>query len=146
MENNEIHRKYAVNQFNLVWELLDKETRTPDDDYRMIHAAHSSRFHWGEIGTELEKERGEWQISRVFSVLNIPEAAMRHAKLCMNICMDNNIKDFDIGFAYEAMARANKIARDQPESTKYKELAEEAAEGIEDTEDKDYFLSELKTI
>ena len=142
----EWHRKHAVNQFNLVWELLDKKDRTPDDDTRMIHAAHSSRFHWGEIGTDLEKERGEWQISRVYSVLNIPEAAMRHAKLCLDICRENNIGDFDIAFAYEAMARANDLYGNQAEYAEYRELAEEAADGIEDTDNRNYFLSELKTI
>jgi len=146
MEINDIHRKSAVEQFNLVWELLDNQERSPDDDARMIHAAHSSRFHWGEIGTALEKERGEWQISRVYSVLSIPEAALRHAKLCLDICMDNNIKDFDIAFAYEAMARASKTAGDKAESMKYRKLAKTAADGIEDAENRDYFLSELNTV
>jgi len=41
----------------------------------MIHAAHASRFHWGEIGKPINLGRGEWQISRVYSVLNRPESA-----------------------------------------------------------------------
>ena len=68
----ELHKKFAVDLFNLVWDLLDNGERTMEEDDRMLHAAHASRFHWGEIGTPLEFERGEWQISRVYAVLNRP--------------------------------------------------------------------------
>jgi hypothetical protein len=55
----EPHRQYAMGRFNLVWELLDKTDRTPEEDDRMVHAAHASRFHWGGIGAPLQFERGE---------------------------------------------------------------------------------------
>lgn len=45
----ECHRKFAVDLFNLVWSLLDKKDRTKEEDNKMVHAAHVSRFHWGEI-------------------------------------------------------------------------------------------------
>ena len=112
----------------------------------MVHTAHASRFHWGEIGTPLEFERGEWQISRVYSALGRGEPALYHAKRCLEICKENNIGDFDIAFAYEAMGRAYAIIGNKKESKKNMELAQEAAEQIKKKEDKDYFLSELKTI
>jgi hypothetical protein len=142
----EEHRKFAVALFNLTWSLLDKKNRTREDDDRMIHAAHASRFHWGEIGTPLEFERGEWQISRVYSVLKRSEPAIYHAKRCLEICKENNIRDFDIAFAYEAMARAHAIAGQKAKCEKYVQLAKEAGEQIEKKEDRDYFFSELKTI
>lgn len=140
------HRKFAVDAFNLVWDLLDKEERTEGENDKMVHAAHASRFHWGEIGTSLEFERGEWQISRVYSVLNTPESALHHAKKCLGICKENDIGDFDIAFAYEAMARANAVAGEQAEAEKYIQLGKEAGEQIAEKGNKDYFLSELKTI
>lgn len=142
----EFHKKSAVDSFNLVWSLLDKQDRTQEDDDRMLHAAHSSRFHWGEIGTPLEFERGEWQISRVYSVLKKPESAVYHAMRCLEICKENEIVDFDIAFAYEAMARAKAIAGDTSESQKYAQLAKEAGEKIEDKGNRDYFFSELETV
>ena len=140
------HRKFAVDAFNLVWSLLDKEERTEEEDDKMAHAAHASRFHWGEIGTPLEFERGEWQISRVYSVLNKPESALHHAMKCLSICKENDIGDFDIAFAYEAMARANVVAGEQAEAEKYIQLGKEAGEQIAEKGNKDYFFSELKTI
>ena len=112
----------------------------------MIHAAHASRFHWGEIGTPLEFERGEWQISRVYSTLKRSEPALYHAKRCLEICKENSIGDFDIAFAYEAMARGHAIAGNKTECEKYLQLAEGAGKQIGKKEDRDYFLGELKTI
>ena len=142
----EFHKKMGVSLFNRTWNLLDKEERTKEEEDAMVHAAHASRFHWGEIGTPLEFERGEWQVSHVYSVLNRPESALYHAQRCLEICTENNIKDFDIAFAYEAVARAYAVAGNELESKKYIELAKEAGEKIEEKGDKDYFFSELKTI
>jgi len=142
----EAHKKFAVDCFNLTWNLLDKKDRTVEEIDEMIHTAHASRFHWGEIGTPLEFERGEWQISRVYSVLKRSEPALYHAKRCLEICRKNNIGDFDIAFAYEAMARAYAVASDKTGCDKHLQLAKEAGEMIKKKEDKDYFSSELKTI
>lgn len=144
--SREEHKKLAINLFNLTWNLLDKKSRTREENDKMVHAAHASRYHWGEIGTPLEFERGEWQISRVYSVLGRSEPALYHAMRCLDICKENNIGDFDIAFAYEAMARAHSIARDKTKCEKHLQLAKEAGEMIKKKEDKNYFLSELKTI
>ena len=142
----EAHRKFAVDTFNLTWSLLDKKDRTKEEDDKMVHAAHASRFHWGEIGTPIHFERGEWQITRVYSVLNRPEQALYHAKKCLEICQKNNIADFDIAFAYEAMARAHATAENHAESEKYIRLAKEAGDKIKEKQDKDVFFNDLKTV
>jgi hypothetical protein len=142
----ECHKKSAVDSFNLVWGLLDKKERTKEDDDRMVHAAHASRFHWGEIGTPVEFERGEWQISRVYSVLKRSESALYHAKRCLEICQRNSIGDFDIAFAYEAMARASAAAGAMSDCQRYIKSAREAGDQIKEKGDRDYFFSELKTV
>jgi hypothetical protein len=144
--SKEDHRKFAVNLFNMTWNLLDKKDRTEEEDNKMIHAAHASRFHWGEIGTPLEFERGEWQISRVYSVLKRNEPALYHARRCLEICKENNIGDFDIAFAYEAMARAYAVLGKKADCDRHIELAEKAGEQIKKKEDRNYFFSELQTI
>jgi hypothetical protein len=141
----ECHKKFAVDFFNLVWSLLNKKERTKEEDDKMVHAAFASRFHWGEIGTPVEFERGEWQISRVYSVLNKSEPALYHAKRCLDICTENNIGDFDIAFAYEAMARANASLGKKSEYEKYIRLAKEAGEKIRGKEDKDIFFGDLES-
>jgi tetratricopeptide (TPR) repeat protein len=146
LTEKEWHRKFAADAFNLTWDLLDKDDRTEEDDDRMVYAAHASRFHWGEIGTPLEWERGEWQISRVYAVLNRPEAAIRHAQRCLALCEENSIGDFDLAFAYEGLARAYAVAGNAAESRQYVELARQAGERIEDEGNRTYFFGELVTV
>jgi len=143
---DDLHKKFAVELFNRTWDLLDKEDRTPEEADTMIHAAHASRYHWGEIGTPLEFERGEWPLSRVYAVLTHPEAALYHAQRCLDICMANEIRDFDLAFAYEALARAYAIAGEGAKSGEYTELAMKAAEEIEDKDNREYLEGELLTI
>jgi hypothetical protein len=145
-EKRKLHERFAVSLFNLVWELLDRDDLSPEERDRMVHAAHASRFHWGEVGTPLQLERGEWQISRVYSVLGRAEPAVYHAKRCLDICEANSITDFDLAFAYEAMARAYSVAGEKEKSDKYVALARRASERIEDDDNREYFQSELKTV
>lgn len=142
----ESHKKFAVDCFNLAWQLIDKKDRTKVDDDKMVHAAHASRFHWGEIGKPENLERGEWQISRIYSVLGRAEPALYHARRCLEICEENGIGDWDIAFAYEAMARAHSAGGNRQECERYAALARLAGDRIEQKEDKDLFFSEMKSL
>jgi len=145
-EKKQVHKALAVNCFNAVWDLLDKTDRTPEEDMKMIHTAHCSRYHWGEIGTPLEFQRGEWQISRVYSVLGMGQAALYHARCCNDTCSENGIGDFDLAFSLEALARAHKTLGNTGESEGFRGEALEAAKSIEEKDNRDYFLSELDSI
>jgi hypothetical protein len=146
LTQKDFHKKAAVDLFNRVWDLLDKEERTKSEEDTMVHAAHASRYHWGEVGTPVELERGEWQISRVYATLNRAESALYHAQRCLEICRENDIGGFDIAFAHEAVARAYAVAGSRAEMEKYLELAKDAGNRIEKKEDREYFMSELKGI
>ena len=142
----ESHKKFGVDLYNKTWEFIDKEKRSQAEIDIMIHAAHASRYHWGEFGEPVNFARGEWQISRVYSILKMSESALFHAKRCLDICKENEIGDFDLAFAYEALARAYSIINEDEEFKKYYHLAEEAGDKIKLMQDKDYFFSELKNI
>jgi len=145
-ERRDLHRTFAVQLFSLVWELLDREDRTAEEDERMVHAAHASHFHWGEIGAPLESERGEWQISRAYSVLGRPQAAIHHAQRCPAICEARGIGDFGLAFAFEALARGHAAAEDADRRPHYLQLARQAAQQIKGQDDREHVLSELDTI
>jgi hypothetical protein len=145
-ESNKLHKKFAVECFNGTWDLLDRSDRTPEEDIKLIHMAHASRFHWGEIGSPINFARGDWQLSRVYAVLGIGETAFKYAESSLNICKENGIGDFDLAFAYEALARASSILGNSEQLEEYKSSAQEAGEAIIKDGDRDYFFSELKTI
>lgn len=145
-ERKNWHRKFAADCFNRTWDLLDQESRTPEEDLQMIHTAHASRYHWGEIGTPLEFARGDWQISRVYALLGDGNSALKYARSSLNHCLENGIDDFDLAFAYEALARSSAILKDKKNVDHYHHLAEEAAKGIKDQNNLDYFMRELNAI
>jgi hypothetical protein len=145
-EEYQFHKQFAADAFNYTWELLDKAERTQEEVDSMLNAAHASRYHWEKIGTALNLARGDWQISRVYTVLERGEPALYHGKRCLEICQDNEIGDFDLAFAYEALARASAVNGDMQACKKYLSLASEAGEQIAEADDKEYFLDELKTI
>lgn len=142
----DLHRHLAVDLFNHVWTLMKTENRTRAQDDEMLHAAHASRYHWGEIGEPVNFARGEWQCSRVYAVLKRAEPARYHAQRCLAICVEHNIGDFDLAFAYEALARAAMVADDEEEMRRYLELAREAGKQIAEEDDKQYFDADLATI
>jgi hypothetical protein len=144
--DKEFHRELAASLFNCVWDLMGKANRTQEDNDEMIHAAHASRYHWGEAGTAVNLARGEWQISRVYAVLNRPEPALYHAQRCMEITHQHEIGDFDLAYAYEAMARAIALRGDRLVSEHYLRLAKEAGDKIVEQEDKILFFSDLATV
>jgi len=146
LRENEFHEKIAKSLFNQTWNLIEKKDRTEEEDFEMVHSTHASSYHWSKIGKPINFQRGEWQVSRVYAILNKPEGCLYHAQRCMNLTKQHNIKGFDLTFAYEALARAYSVGKNNTEKEKYLKLAMEAAELIKDEEDKKYVLSELTTI
>jgi hypothetical protein len=110
----EEERALAVALFNHTWSLLDLETRTQEQDDEMLHAAHASGFHWGRVGQPVNRARAEWQCSRVYAVLGRAEPALHHGRRSLEICRahEDELEEFDLPFAHEALARAQLIAGD----------------------------------
>lgn len=143
---SEDRRRLAVDLFNHVWTLLDKPERTPEEDDEMLHAAHASRFLWGEVGAPVNLVRGEWQISRVYATLGRPEPALHHARRCLELCEVAELEDFDLPYAYEALARAHGVAGNEKERDRYRKLARDAGGRIIDADDREHFLADLLTL
>jgi ribosomal protein S18 acetylase RimI-like enzyme len=145
-EDLPLHRKLAAELFNGTWTLLEKQDRTPDDDARMTHMAHASAYHWLQVGTPLNFARSHWLCSRVYSVLGRPEPALDHAQLAYDICAGHGIGDFDLAYAFEALARAHAVAGNRSESDGWRDRARAATADVAGAEDRDLLLSDLATI
>jgi DNA-binding transcriptional MerR regulator len=139
-------RQLAAALFNRVWTFLEQESRTEAEDAEMIHAAHASCYHWMQIGEPVNRARGEWQCSRVYAVLRQPEAALFHARKVLDICQREGIADFDLAFAYEALARASAVGGSPDEALRWTGQARAASADIADDGDRELVLSDLATI
>ena len=142
----EEHRRLAAQLFNYVWTLMRRTDRDADADAEMVHAAHASRWHWSQVGGPEHAARGEWQCSRVYTVLGRAEPALFHAARVLDICQRHGIGDWDLAFAYEALARAHACAGDAAETARYLEQARAAAADITEDEDRAFLLEDLATI
>jgi len=141
-------RQEAVDLFNHVWTLIELPERTPEQDDEMIHAAHASRHHWAAVGTGVNLARGEWQISRVYVTLGRGEPALFHAGRCLAYCEANTdeIADWDVPFAYEALARAHMTAGNREEAERQAARARELASQVADEHDREHLEEELTTL
>jgi hypothetical protein len=141
----EQRRGLAVSLFNHVWTLMRMPERTPEQDDEMIHAAHASRHHWAAVGTGANLARGEWQISRVYVTLGRAEPALYHAGRCLAYCeaTPGDLEDWDLPFAYEALARAHLVAGNRDESQRFAAQARELAQQVADEEDREHLMNDL---
>ncbi len=73
---------FAIDFHGKTWEMLEKQTRTPDDDERMLDFAHASLAHWRTAGGQVRHQRGEWLLARVYAVLGEGNLALKHAHRC----------------------------------------------------------------
>ena len=139
-------RELAIELFNKTWALLESPEPDPDE---LVHCAHASAYHWMQGGgTVANRARSEWQCSRVYAVLRRAEPALHHARRCLELCESapDEIEEFDLPFAYEAMARASAVAGNEEESREWLARARMAGERISDEDDRVLLESDLSTI
>ena len=141
-------RSLAAGLYNRTWALLEKPDRTTGETDEMIHAAHASRFHWGEVADAVPANlaRGEWLCSRVYAVLDRAEPALWHARRCLATIEAEGGEDWDLAAAYEAMARAYLAAGDRAQTVLWNARGRAALDDISDPEDRDQIAEQLDTI
>lgn len=136
----------AKRLFNETWNYLDKNSRNDEENAQMLHMAHASLWLWQSVGTPVNLARGEWQVSRVYSVLDMPHPALLFGQRSLEICLENAIEGIDLVFAYEAVARAYALMGDMGAAAEYHEMGVIAADTISDEDDRQYALNEMATI
>jgi hypothetical protein len=139
-------REVAAELFNLVWTLLERSDRTQDDDDRMVHAAHASRYHWGQVGAAENRAVGEWQCSRVYAALGRGGSSLHHATRALGIARAGDVPDWVEASALEAMARASAVAGDEETAHRWAEQARSAAASISDEEDREVVMGDIATL
>ena len=141
-----IHRYLGIELNRQTWFLLDKKDRDKHKNQRMVAFAQGSLYHWQHSHEFLavNEQRGEWLISHVYAALGQGSEALKHApRHCLKITEDQDLKDFDLAYAYEAMAKGHASAGETEEMNKYFLKAKKAAAEIKAEKDRNLFLSDL---
>lgn len=141
----EAEEKFAKSIYNGLWDLLEKDNRTPSEDEDLLLGAYSSLYHWKKVGTEVNLQRGYWMVSRVYLALEQKEDALAWARKCLVFTEKNRgkMEDFDLAFAQEIMARAYASAGDLERTYHHFSQAVALGEKIQDQEAKKIFTNDL---
>jgi hypothetical protein len=137
------HRQLAIELFNRTWELIDKETRTDEEDAEMLTAAFASRYHWREIGEPKNFSVSDWQVSRVAAVLGLTDLAEGYGRRALEVAASAELDSFYLGYGHEALARAARLAGNRDEARHHLERANELLEQVEDSSARELLAADL---
>lgn len=140
------HKYFSATCFNKTWDFIDNPNRTPEEDMSMLQTCMASLWHWTqrEDAKPQNLSVGNWQVSRVYALLGQADNARRYGEISLKFAEDTTA--FYLGFAYEALARAERVAGNKAKMQEYLEKANALAHQVEDEEDKQVLLSDLASI
>jgi hypothetical protein len=140
------HRALGVELYNKTWELLEAGA----DGDEAVDTAHASAFHWRHAAgaTAANQARSHWLCSHVHAVLGRPEPALHHAERCLSVVLTeaDEMEEFDLPSAYEALARAHAGAGNAEEARRFLELGRAETAKVADAEDREQLESQFAEI
>jgi len=146
--NEAIHKRFSAECFNKVWEFIDKKERSPEEEEEMLRLAMTSHWHWTQRSDYAPDKAsvGYWQISRVFALMGQADNARRFAKRSLDVLENVEVDPFFIGYAYEALARAEAVAGDGTATKRYLDVASGIAAKLSDEEMRAMLAADLESI
>jgi hypothetical protein len=140
------HRQLGIELYNRTWELLEDGA----DADETVHAAHASAYHWRHAtgATAANRARSHWLCSHVYAVLGRPEPALHHAGRCLAVVQGapEEMEEFDLPAAFEALARANAAAGNRGEARRFVDLGRAEVAKMTDAEDREHLESQLASV
>lgn len=145
-EVDKAHRWFGIDLNNSTMDALDAGLITPESCEPYIHAVHASCYHWMQVGTVANHARGEFAVASVYAAAGLGEAALRHARRCLELIEGNpdEVEDWDKAFAYDSLARSYAAGGDTAAARETRKQAQAAGEAIADDEDREVFLNWFK--
>ena len=140
------HRFFSADCFNRAWDLIEKGDRTPADDEEMVRLSQASLWHWTQRAdcTSTNLAVGYWQASRIHALLGHTEEARRYGRFSQE--ESRHSPPFCQAYAYEALARAELAAGNEPLAATYRGEALRLADGVTDPEDRKLLMDDLETL
>ena len=138
------HKYFAAQCFNQAWDLIEKPDRTPADDRLMEALSQASIYHWlqREDYSNQNLSVGYWQASRIQALLGHAAEALRHAQVCLDY--SEGLAPFYLGYAHEALARAQALAGNSEAAADHLKAALQLAGEVKEESDREALLADLK--
>jgi hypothetical protein len=140
------HRHFSAACFNGVWELIDKPNRSSDEDRLMVSMCHASLYHWQQRPdcTSRSLSIGYWQLSRVYALVGEADNARQYGRLCLS--HSQNEPPFYLGYAHEALARAEALAGNRSEADKHLATARDLTLQVTDKDERGMLEADLMSL
>jgi hypothetical protein len=145
LDVQQAHRYFSAECFNGTWDLLDKSERTSEEEQQMIEQCLASVWHWTQRDdcTDTNMSIGYWQASRVYAVVGLADEARRYGQLCLDVSNRSDVPPFYVGYAHEALARAEVVAGNAGIAATHLAEARRVAGGVTDPEAKKMLTADL---
>lgn len=142
------HRFFSAHCFNGAWDLMDKQTRTSQENLAMEHMAQASLWHWlqREDRTATHLSVGYWQLSRVYALLKQADNSLRFAEHCLEVSQSGQVEPFYLGYAYEALARATVLAGNRLQAEAFLSTAQTYLQKVEDVDHRQALELDLASV
>lgn len=142
------HHFFAADCFNRSWDYIDKSSRTAEDDLAMLLLSMASLWHWTQRKnvTPTNLSIGYWQVSRVYAQLGQVENARLYGQYCLQESQKDGVPPFYLGYASEALVRAEFVSGNVEQGKGYLSLATAACEKVSDAKEKKMLLKDLETL
>jgi len=140
-----VHGKLAVSCFNDCWTLIEKPERSAEDVENMLLLADASLWHWKqrEDCKPQNLSVGYWLVSRVHALAEQYEMAKLFGEKCLKVGEENELPPFYVGYAYEALARAEVLHEDFRSAEGFLVKARKELQRITEKEERDLLEADL---
>jgi hypothetical protein len=114
----------------------------------MMRLSLASHYHWTKRQdcTPTNLSIGYWQTSRIYAMLGQPAHARQFGQRSLETAQNANLEPFYLGYAYEALARAESEDHNSKQMQFYLQEARKAAEKITDPAAKKQLMDDLVSI
>ena len=140
------HKYFAADCFNKAWDLIEKLERTPEEDRLMVALNQASVFHWLNRAdcTSENLSVSFWQASRIQALLGRADEARRQAETSLSY--SHSLAPFYVGYAYEALARAEFMAGNLVKGHEHLQSAKGHAASVENSDHQTMLLKDLDSL
>lgn len=140
------HRQFSIVCFNAAWKYLEKEPLELSEMDELLSLAHASLWHWKQRD-DCKPENisvGCWQISRAWAKVGSVRAGRLWARRCLEV--SDGLAPFYLGYAYEALARAEALGGHETKARQCLNQARALADEVTDEDSRNLLLQDLDSI
>lgn len=100
------HKRFGSACNNRGWALSVQPARTPAEDREMLDVAHAAAWHWGQIGTELQRMRAGMLLAEVHALLGFGASALALAEAMQSYFLARDCDAWELTLMHAIHAHA----------------------------------------